>query len=197
MLSAVILSAGNSERMGFPKAILEYKGRKFLEIIISSLKNIGIKEINIVLGKDRELILNKISLTDEKVIFNDKPELGQIYSLRLALEKMDRKNDFMICLVDQPLIKESTYKDMADLFSENKDCIIIPKFLREDNSYKRGHPIIIPSIYRDLCLIGPIDKGLHWVVHNENVKVKELITNDRNVIIDFDTMNDYLNISKL
>ena len=58
-------------------------------------------------------------------------------------------------------------------------------------SFKRGHPIIIPVIYRHLCFDGPLDKGLHWVTHHPSVKVVDLTVEDAGIIRDFDTPEDY------
>ena len=37
MLGAIILSAGKSERMGSPKALLEYRGQSFLATILGAV----------------------------------------------------------------------------------------------------------------------------------------------------------------
>lgn len=85
MLSAIILAAGNSSRMGAPKAILKLGGKTFLEIISLKLKEAGLEEIFVVLGKDRDKILQAWRPDGEKLVFNPQPELGQLHSLRLAL----------------------------------------------------------------------------------------------------------------
>jgi len=105
--------------------------------------------------------------------------------------------DIMICLVDQPLIKEETYWKIASFSAENPDRIIIPKFLKKlegDQKYKRGHPIVIPQKFRKLCMIGALEKGLHWVTHHPDVEIKEIIVEDEGIIRDFDTMSDYKKI---
>lgn len=185
--------------MGSPKAVLGYQGKTFLEIIISELKKAGIKEIIVVLGKDKDKIFEKWKPSNEKVIFNDKPELGQIHSLRLALAESGER-DIMICLADQPLIKFETYKKISDFFFENKNSIVIPKCLKEyspgDIRYKRGHPIIIPNIYKKLCFEGPIEKGLHWVTHHSGVKVLDVEVSDGGILKDFDTPQDYFSLKR-
>ncbi len=197
MISAVILAAGNSSRMGSPKAALKIGGRTFIEIIISNLRKAGIDRISVVLGKDRDIVLEKWRPNGEKLVFNDRPELGQIHSLRLALEN-GINDSFMVCLADQPLIKPETYEMIKDFALKNPDSLIIPKFFKEfspsEKRYKRGHPIVIAKIYKELCFQGPIDKGLHWVTHHESVNVKELEVADPGILKDFDTPEDYQNL---
>lgn len=87
--SAVILTAGESRRMGYPKALLDSgDGRKFLERIIDNLKNLEEKPFEIipVLGYHREKILEEIDTTGCRAVINPKPELGQLSSLIVALE---------------------------------------------------------------------------------------------------------------
>ena len=50
MLAAVILAAGESRRMGQPKALLPYRGRTFLEHLISVVCHPRIGITRIVLG---------------------------------------------------------------------------------------------------------------------------------------------------
>lgn len=101
----------------------------------------------------------------------------------------------MICLVDQPLIKIETYQAIKNFSQENPEALIIPKIFKEFSSterrFKRGHPIAIPAVYKELCFQGPLDKGLHWVTHHESVKIKELEVSDEGILKDFDTPQDY------
>ncbi|PIS47931.1 MAG: hypothetical protein COT17_00905 [Elusimicrobia bacterium CG08_land_8_20_14_0_20_51_18] len=214
MLKGVVLAAGNSSRMGRPKALLEHEGVSFIEIVCGKLRGLGLEGITAVLGRDHEMVLKKWRPQKEEIVLNDRPELGQIHSLRLALKEISSEASFLICLVDQPLIKQETYEAVKDFWLKNPDCIVIPRCRRagepqvsglksqvcppdplrvthDASRFKRGHPIIIPAVYRDLCFSGPVDKGLHWVTHHEKVRVKDLETEDSGILRDFDTPEDY------
>lgn len=63
-------------------------------------------------------------------------------------------------------------------------------------SFKRGHPIIVPAAYRRLCFEGPLEKGLHWVTHHPSVKIADLEVDDREIIRDFDTPEQYQQLDR-
>jgi len=212
-LTAVILSAGKSKRMGSEKALLTYDGRRFIEIILSELRRFDFEKIIVVLGNHNEKkIRGEVDLGKAEILINSQNELGQIYSVKLAACHLLKTNSraFMLCLVDQPLVKKGTYGKIVDFFKENCDCIVIPKCLREARNqkseggelrrgkdpknhslYKRGHPIIIPRVYWNLILETPAGESLHWVTHHKKVKVKDVIVDDSNILKDFDTPRDY------
>jgi CTP:molybdopterin cytidylyltransferase MocA len=206
MLSAIVLAAGDSKRMGRPKALIELQSEYFIEHICRNLRQAQISDRIVVLGKDSKQILSYWKPRSEKVIINHKPDLGQISSLRVGLEAVECPTEgYMVCLVDMPLIKPKTYKQIIDFWTDRKDCLVIPKCLRSQVSslksqvsslksqtqFKGGHPIIIPAIYRHLCFEGPLDKGLHWVTHHPSVKVMEVQVEDKNILKDFDLPEDY------
>ena len=49
-IGAIILAAGESKRMGFPKMLLPINGRSMLENVISNVAGSDIDEILVVLG---------------------------------------------------------------------------------------------------------------------------------------------------
>ncbi len=203
VMSAVILAAGDSKRMGKTKALLEYKGKPFIENIFQNLRENRVSDRIVVLGANEKEVLSNWTPFGEKTALNKNPEGGQISSLRVGLKNMNPESEaVLIALVDQPTIKTETYKKIIDFWLKNRDCIIIPKVKRPENvsypltpkpypPYKRGHPIIIPKIYWPLCFNGPDDKGLHWVTHHSTVKVLDLFVDDDNILKDFDTPEDY------
>jgi molybdenum cofactor cytidylyltransferase len=198
MLSAIILAAGNSSRMGRPKALLEYGGVFFLERVCAALRSAGVAERVAVLGRDAAAITSAWQPSGEKVVINPEPDLGQMSSVRAGLSAADPAAEgFMICLADQPVIRPETYKEVIAFWTMHKDAIVIPRCLRPAPAsesgfiYKRGHPIIIPAAYRYLCFEGPLDKGLHWVTHHPSVKVLDLDVDDSGVIRDCDNPEDY------
>lgn len=193
MLSAVILAAGDSRRMGRPKALLEWRGRSFLETVCGALRSAGVEERIVVLGRASEEILAGWKPAGEKTVVNPRPEGGQLSSLRAGLQAAAADTEaFMICLVDQPAILPETYQKVIGRWASDKSSIIIPRAVRpSDLRLKRGHPVIIPAMYKSLCFEGPLESGLHWVTHHPSAKVLDLDVDDVNIIMDVDTPEDY------
>lgn len=193
MLSAVILAAGESSRMGRPKALLQWRGKPFIEHVCAALRSAGVEDRVVVLGRASPEILAAWTPVGEKIAVNLKPENGQLSSLRTGLETASRYAEgYLVCLADQPTILPDTYKKIIAAWTMNKNYIVIPRTLRAaDSRLKRGHPILIPAEYRQLCFEGPIDKGLHWVTHNPSVLISDLEVKDAEIIRDFDTPEDY------
>ena len=193
MISAIILAAGDSSRMGRPKALLEWRGLPFIEHVCAALRSEGVEDRLAVLGRAEAEILAVWKPAGEKVAVNPRPEDGQLSSLRAGLEAADKAAEaFMVCLADQPTIAPATYRAVIDRWRADKDAIVIPRTFRaSDARMKRGHPIIIPAAHRGLCFEGPLDKGLHWVTHHPSVKIVDLDLDDKEIIRDFDTPEDY------
>jgi len=193
MLSAIILAAGGSSRMGRPKALLQWRGQPFLEHVCDALRRAGVEDRVVVLGRDSREILAGWVPAGEKVAVNPNPERGQLSSLRTGLAEVSEFSEgFMVCLSDQPTVDPETYKKIIACWLSNKESIVIPRVFRaSDSRLKRGHPIIIPAAHKALCFEGPQDKGLHWVTHHPAVKITDLEVKDPGIIRDFDTPEDY------
>ena len=193
MLTAIILAAGDSSRMGGPKALLQWRGKPFIEHVCASLRSAGVEDRVVVLGNASKEILAAWTPVGEKVTVNLKPENGQLSSLRAGLGFASEYTEaFMVCLADQPTVLPDTYKKIIEYWSYRKEALVIPRTLRaSDSKLKRGHPIIIPARYKSLCFEGPLEKGLHWVTHNPLVKIADLEVSDPEIIRDFDTPGDY------
>ena len=70
-LSAIILSAGESSRMGSPKALLKIGESTFLEKIYKNLFICHFHEIIVLLGKDNDIIKLKFEKLMVKFIVNE------------------------------------------------------------------------------------------------------------------------------
>ena len=81
MIVAVILSAGESSRMGRPKALLPIDGVRFIERIVTALKATRVEEIIAVLGHNAEEMRQKINDLPVKIVVNPYYKQGQLSSL--------------------------------------------------------------------------------------------------------------------
>ncbi|RLD15936.1 MAG: hypothetical protein DRI22_01840 [Caldiserica bacterium] len=186
MIQGVILSAGKSERIGFPKALLEIEGERFVDFIIKRMREAGIRDIIVVLGEDIDLIKRNAKL-DAKVLYNRNWEEGQISSLRIAIRNMDREKEAVIfTLVDHPLVKSSTYLKLVSIWKENKDKIVIPLY-----NGRKGHPTIFPRKFFNDILFKELKNGARSIIRENIESVRYVVVDDEGIIIDIDTISDY------
>src|SRR5262249_768807 len=106
-IAAIVLAAGESRRMGFPKALLPIQGRTFVEHIVGRLTATRVDGIYVVLGAHRERILAAVDVTHAQVVVNHDWELGQLSSLQAGLRALPHGeyDAAIMALVDHPLIE--------------------------------------------------------------------------------------------
>ena len=192
MIAAVVLSAGESSRMGSPKALLPISGVPFIEEIVRALKGTKIDRIIVVLGHHAEEIRKRIAHLPVTFVVNRDYAKGQLSSLivairSLAAEKTTEKVDgVLVHLVDHPFISPALVDHMIDRFYETKKLIVIPRY-----GGRRGHPVIFSSRLFPELLSAPLEKGAKVIVHAHRDETLEIETDFAGVTIDIDTPEEY------
>ena len=194
MISGIVLAGGSSARMGFPKALLKINGKTFLEQIVSVLHSARVMDIVIVLGAEEERIRDEMKWFAGRIIVNPEWETGQLYSLRAGLNALGGKeiHGALICPVDHPLISQSIIVDLLQAFWKSGKSIIIPTY--ED---RRGHPVIFAKTWFEHLNAAPSDEGARAIVRAHPEAVCEVPTNERGVVLNIDTNDDYENFIAL
>jgi len=193
MLGGIILSAGESRRMGSPKALLKIKKSNFINHIIDVLYKSHVDEIVTVLGHDPEKIANEIDQGKSTVIINRNYREGQLSSLIAGL-KYFHKSDVegvIVCLVDHPLISVETISKMIELFQTSGGKIIVPIYMG-----KRGHPVLYAhSIFSELKKASP-EIGAREIIWKHAEDVLEYETGDHKILIGVNTPEEYKKYEK-
>src|SRR2546422_10137284 len=91
-VAGVVLAAGRSERMGAPKALLDFRGRPFVIRILEALEALDLKPRVVVLGPDAPRIRPALAAHECLIVENLDVAGGPIGSLRAALAALDRKS---------------------------------------------------------------------------------------------------------
>lgn len=192
MIVAVVLSAGESRRMGSPKALLSIGGKPFIERIVSVLKATRIGKTVVVLGHNAEELGPKISHLPVTIVVNKDYAKGQLSSLTVAIRSLEAEiaakkvDGALIHLVDHPLLSPSLVNHMIDRFYESKKLIVVPRYKGQ-----RGHPVIFSSRLFSELLSTPLDQGAKVVVHAHRDETLEIETEEEGVTIDIDTPEEY------
>ena len=189
MIFGVVLSAGESSRMGRPKALLPIDGQTFIERIVGALKRGGIERIVVVLGFNADALRQQISHLPVEILVNPDHKLGQLSSLQVAVRHLQAAPDcdgVMLHLVDHPYIEPKLVRLMLQRFEKSKCSIVVPR-----HQSKRGHPVIFSRALFDELLGAPLDQGAKAVVNAHRQDTLEIETEDVGITLDIDTPELY------
>ncbi len=188
MLSAVILAAGQSSRMGNSiKALLTVDGVTFLEKIINNISETDVGEIVVVLGAHFKKIIETLHLENIKVVRNEDWKKGQLSSLRAGIKNLaGRSQGVLFTLVDHPLVKKTTYRRLVEVWKKDRTKIVVPSYRG-----RKGHPAIFPEVLYDKVLNEELPDGARGIIKKEIESVKFVPVQDGGVVEDIDTINDY------
>jgi molybdenum cofactor cytidylyltransferase len=188
VIAAIILAAGASERMGYPKALLPYRGRPFLTGILEACQAAGMEHNVVVLGYYEDKIRSTIDLSDAIVATNTELDAGPIGSIRAGIRALAGKpvEAAVIWPVDRPHVGVATVSALVDVFRESHGVIVVPT-----HDGRRGHPVLFGKAVFEELLAAPNDEGARAVVHKEPARVVEIPVDDTAVLEDFNTPEDY------
>jgi molybdenum cofactor cytidylyltransferase len=188
MIAGLVLAAGESTRMGQDKALLPYRGRTFLETIVSTLDEGGIERIVVVLGHHAEEIRRVAEMGGAEVVVNPHYQLGQTSSLQAGLAPLQQPEieGVLVCLVDHPAVSAETVRAMVGAFQPPFPSVIIPTFRGQ-----RGHPVLVSrQLFRELLGLAAGD-GANTVIRKYLASGRLLEVNDAGVVTDIDDAETY------
>ena len=183
MISAIVLAAGKSERMGRPKALLEFHGRTFLEHILDAISRSSIEHTSIVVGHHRSAIESRVQVPS--MIFNPDYERGMVTSLQTGIRALPAESiGAFLFLVDHPVVETETIEAMIP--SSAPDRIIQPTY-----KGRRGHPVFLGADVLKEILQLPSTQGADVVVRRDPGRIIEIPINAPGILIDVDTPEEY------
>ena len=196
-VSAVVLAAGMSRRMGTPKQLLRIDGERILERTLKSVRASAVDEIVLVLGYAADRVEKEISTDRVKIVHNQDYQQGMGTSLRAGLAAVDAgASAALIVLADQPFVRPETLNQLIERHQESKlqksgSQIIIPM-------YKgfRGNPVLLDrSVFPELnALSGDVGCRAIFGSHTENIY--KLAVNDIGILLDIDSQEEYRKLEK-
>ena len=187
-IASIILAAGESKRMGFPKPLLEYQGRSFLQCIIEAHRAARLP-LYVVLGEYREEIENQTDLSEATVVVNPDPSRGPLSSLQAVLDQVVHSSALILHPVDHPLVSAHTLALLVEYHRRISHCILIPQFHGQ-----KGHPVLFPSrFYADLRS-APLAEGARWVVHQNLPSTFHVPVEDPAILDNINTLDQFQNL---
>lgn len=199
MIAAIILAAGESRRMGHPKALLPYpskagpdgvrdRERTFLEHLLDVFGRSRAEPIIVVLGHDRELIERQVSLEGARAVVNDRYREGMLSSIRAGIDSLDEAaiEGALVLPVDHPDVSVAVIDRVIASFEATRAPIVLPV-----HEGRRGHPVLFSRAVFDELRKAPETVGARRVVWDHQEDLLEVDVNESGIHRDVDTPGDY------
>jgi molybdenum cofactor cytidylyltransferase len=180
MLAAAILAAGESKRMGQPKALVPFQGSTFVEHLIAATRHPRVGITRVVLGAGAEAIRASLKVEPAWIVVNADWPTGQLSSIHAAIRSLPTggTEGILVCPVDHPLVSAHLVAALIAAFDAGGKLIVLPK-----HNGRRGHPVLFGAgVYMEL-LAAPVAVGARQVVWNHAAEVIEVETEEEGVIL--------------
>jgi molybdenum cofactor cytidylyltransferase len=185
-LDGILLAAGESRRMGYPKPLLTIDGATFIGKISATMLAV-VPRLVVVLGAHADRIRGAIP-RDERIVIVENPNYsrGQLSSLKIGLGAVHTDAAGVIVhLTDHPMVSVESFRAIVDSFERTRKQIVIA---RSDG--QRGHPVIFDrSIFAELHS-APEGEGARHVVNADASRIGYVDLDDPGINLDLDTPAD-------
>ena len=188
MISALILAAGQSKRMGQPKMCLPWGEKTVIEQVIDTFKAASVNQILVITGGDREQVEMLVGGLAQ-VVFNPEFAKGEMLSsVQVGLSGLKPGADaILIGLGDQPQVQERSVQLVVNAYHESGASIIVPSF-----KMRRGHPWLVAHPHWDEILRMGSPDSLRGFLRRHADEICYVTVDSDSILQDLDTPEDYL-----
>lgn len=121
-IGAIILAAGPSTRLGYPKQLIEHEGEALVRRAAAAALDAGARPVLVVVGASSEEVSNALEgLDGVKTLHNEKWESGLASSLSAGLAALNADKAItgaLVMVVDQPLVDANALRRLMTGFDE-------------------------------------------------------------------------------
>jgi len=188
MISAIVLAAGESRRMGAQKMLLPFGSATVIAHVVDQLLNSAIDQVLVVVGHAGDSVAEALSGRAVAVVHNADYKFGMLSSVRCGLRALPGQcSAIMVALGDQPAITTGLIDELLQTFARNDKGILTPLF-----QGRRGHPLLFSERYRaEILTRYDDDVGLRGLLHAHPGDVFEWAAPTAAVLSDMDYPDDY------
>lgn len=197
MLSAIVLAAGESTRMGSPKALLTSPdGLPFVVRIVNAFQDAKVDDVTVVTGRDHAAIADALARTgvEARLARNDDPSRGQLSSLWTGMDAAvtDTTAAILMTLVDVPMLSGSTIAAVIETWQRERSLIARPAI-----GERHGHPVLFDRRLFEELRRAPLDAGAKAVVRAHAAAIANVAVLDEGCLVDVDTPQEFQELSSL
>ena len=128
MVSAVILAAGASTRMGAQKLLLPVGGEPLVRRTVRNVCDAGFDDVLVVVGSEWERTLSALDGLPIRHAVNADFASGMGSSFRTAVTHLGGRAAAMFALADQPFVTTNEYRAVLDTYRHQAPAIVSVRY---------------------------------------------------------------------
>jgi molybdenum cofactor cytidylyltransferase len=183
MVSAAVLAAGASTRMGRQKLLLPLGNEPLVRRTVRQICDAGFDEVLVVVGHEHVKVLAALEGLPIRHALNRAYETGMGSSFRTAVEHLTDSTAAMFALADQPFVSTHEYRTVLDTYRRHAPAIV---------SVRYGEVMAPPHLFEREFFpeLGQLEHGARSVLqrHRERTMVLQF---PPDLLADVDTPEDY------
>ena len=184
-VSAVVLAAGRSTRMGaVNKLLATIDGRAMVRVVVGEAEGASVRPIVVVTGHQADRVEEALAGADVRLVHNSEYREGLSASIRAGLAAVPESTQAaVICLGDMPLVRSQHLDRLVAAFdpAEGRE-ICVPVF-----EGKRGNPVLFARRFFAEMTAVRGDVGARHLIGEYEEFVCEVAMDDRAVLVDVDS----------
>ncbi len=190
-ISAILLAAGRSRRMGAFKPLLPFGDTTVIESCLNNLHTAGIENIVVVVGHRAADIRAQLKQLNVSFALNPDPDSQMSTSIARGVELIDENaKALLISLVDHPAVPSDVVTLLINEWNQGA------KLIQPEYNGRGGHPVLIDLVYRHELLALDPRRGLRALIAAHLEEVRRVSVDSPYIARDMDTWEDYLRLHR-
>lgn len=189
-ITAIILAAGYSSRMGHFKPLLQFGDEVALERSVRLFQQVGVEDVRVVTGYRGDDLAPYLRQWNATQVVNERFEEGMFSSVQAGVRTIEpSKKAFFLLPADIPLVRGKSVRELMDVLGRSSAKVVYPCF-----QGRRGHPPLISIDLSKPILDWSGEGGLRPVLNGVEERSVDVEVADEYVLRNMNTWEDYVRL---
>ncbi len=187
-ITAIVLAAGESLRMGKTKQLLPWGKTTVLGQVLDNLIASSVNDLLVITGHMAGSVTAIAETLNVPTIHNPNYSAGEMLSsLQIAIRRLPKNHSgILVMLADQPQVGPDVIDQLLIAFWQGKGKIVAPVY-----EEKRGNPVIIDAFYYEELLKLPAGSAPRELLRRHPEDIHYVDVNSPAIVQDLDSPEQY------